>query len=161
MNIVYLLLGSNLNNRLLLLEKARIAIAEKIGRLEKQSGIYESSPWGFEAETNFLNQVIVVYSSFNPKEILEKIKTIECELGRKRIPGIYTSRTIDIDILFFNNDIVDIPDLTIPHKQIHTRKFTLLPLAEIASGFIHPVFNKSIIDLLNECKDQSVVYLVK
>jgi len=161
MNLVYLLLGSNLNNRIQLLEKARIAIDEKIGRLEKYSGIYESSPWGFEADTKFLNQVVVVQTHLTPIEILEKIKIIECELGRERIPGIYTSRTIDIDILFFNNDVVDIPDLTIPHKRIHTRKFTLLPLAEIASGFIHPGFNKSIIDLLNECKDQSVVYLFK
>ncbi|OFX22136.1 MAG: 2-amino-4-hydroxy-6-hydroxymethyldihydropteridine diphosphokinase [Bacteroidetes bacterium GWA2_31_9b] len=160
MNFVYLLLGSNLNNRIQLLEKARNAIAEKIGRLEKHSGIYESLPWGFEAETKFLNQVVVVRTHLTSIEILEKIKDIEGELGRERIPGIYTSRTIDIDILFFNNDVVDIPDLTIPHKHIHTRKFTLLPLAEIASGFIHPVFNKSILDLLNECKDKSEVKLI-
>lgn len=161
MNKVYLLLGSNLSDRALLLLNACKFIEERIGKIKKQSYVYESAPWGFVSENAFLNQVIMIKTYLKPHEILEKIKIIEKELGRVRLSKEYASRTIDIDILFYNDEIILKSDLEIPHPQLHKRKFTLVPLNEIDPKLNHPVFGKSIKTLLNECDDNSEVTIFK
>ncbi len=161
MNKVVLLLGSNLSDRVLMLAKARNYIRISIGEIKKESNIYESAPWGFDSDKAFLNQTLIVETQLKPIEILEKIKVIEKELGRVKQSVNYESRTIDIDILFYNDEIINLPQLIIPHPQLHKRKFTLVPLAEIDPMLNHPVFNKSILDLLSKCNDQSIVYLFR
>jgi 2-amino-4-hydroxy-6-hydroxymethyldihydropteridine diphosphokinase len=159
MNIVYLLLGSNLNDRPASLQGARDAISESIGIILKESAIYESEPWGFNAKNHFLNQVIKVETVFNPFQILEFIRDIEVRLGRIRnpLPG-YVSRTIDIDILFFNDEIISEDKLVIPHPKIQDRMFTLIPLSELDGSLMHPGLLKSVGELMNECPDTLQVY---
>ena len=157
MNKVILLTGGNAGDRFDFLNQAKNDIRNKIGEIVKESAIYESVPWGFESEQDFLNQVIIITTEYSPTEVLHKCQEIENELGRIRKSKQYSSRTIDIDILFFNNEIVDLPDLTIPHKQLHKRRFTLEPLAEIAPDYIHPVLNKTIVEILKNCRDSSEV----
>lgn len=159
MNVVFLLLGSNLSDRLAMLESARSAIAVRIGKIIRESAIYESEPWGFNSEQQFLNQVIKIETRMNPSDILKEIFRIETELGRKRGENDqYTSRTIDIDILFFNNEIIREEKLTIPHPKIQERMFTLIPLSEIDGRMIHPESGKSIGKLVAECTDPLKVH---
>lgn len=140
-----------------MLNQAQEQIQMFIGEIKIESSIYESAPWGFEAQSSFLNQILIVETDLKPMGILERIKSIEKEMGRVKTSESYESRTIDIDILFYNEEIIAFPELIIPHPQLHKRRFTLVPLAEIAPEFIHPVFNKSINDLLINCSDDSVV----
>ncbi|OFX88372.1 MAG: 2-amino-4-hydroxy-6-hydroxymethyldihydropteridine diphosphokinase [Bacteroidetes bacterium GWF2_33_16] len=161
MNKVFLLLGSNLTDRLLMLNQAEGYIQKNIGEINTKSRIYESAPWGFEASTSFLNQTLIIETQLDPLEILLEIKQIEDLLGRVKTAENYESRTIDIDILFFNDEIIKLPQLIIPHPQIQNRKFTLVPLAEIALKFVHPEFKKTIQDLLLDCKDESIVKIYK
>jgi 2-amino-4-hydroxy-6-hydroxymethyldihydropteridine diphosphokinase len=159
MNVVYLLLGSNLDDRSALLEKARQEISTKIGRITRQSSVYESEPWGFHADQAFLNQVIRIESALSPSYILRQILAIETVLGRKRpADQRFSSRLIDIDILFYNDEIIEIDNLVIPHKGIPDRMFTLIPLSELDGSFIHPGSHKTITELINDCKDQSTVH---
>ena len=159
MNVVYLLLGSNLDDRSASLNQARKKISSKIGRITRESSIYESEPWGFQADKYFLNQVIRIETDFAPSEILQEILNIELILGRKRHTSRrYSSRLIDIDILFFNDEIIREDNLTIPHPGIPERMFTLLPLSEIDNSFIHPVSCKTIGELIRECADPLNVY---
>ncbi len=159
MNVVYLLLGSNLNDRLTLLQHASEEIALRIGIITGKSSVYESEPWGFESEKLFLDQVIRIETNHTPRQILDEILKIEVKMGRKRsISEGYTSRLIDIDILFFNDKIIKEDNLTIPHPKIPERKFTLLPLAELDSSMIYPGSGKSIRELISECRDQLKVY---
>ena len=156
-NIVFLLIGGNLGNRFKLLSQAKSDIQKEIGQIKKESSVYETAAWGFNSENNFLNQVLIISTEFSPAQVLEKCQKIENTLGRKRTTNQYSSRTIDVDILFFNNDIVDLPDLIIPHKQLHKRRFTLEPLVEIAPDYIHPVLNKTMEELLKNCSDNSEI----
>jgi 2-amino-4-hydroxy-6-hydroxymethyldihydropteridine diphosphokinase len=159
MNVVYLLLGSNLNDRSASLSLARKKISSKIGKITRESSIYESEPWGFQAELRFLNQVIRIETDLKPEPVLDKILRIETELGRKReISQGYVSRLIDIDILFFNDEIISKENLTIPHPKIPERMFTLLPLWELDRSLIHPCSLKSIGELIGECSDHLNVY---
>lgn len=156
---VVLLLGSNQGDRLFYLQKASELIEENMGELLKKSRIYESEAWGFEAETNFLNQVLIVKTKYNPMQILERIFTIEKKLQRVRSKNGYTSRTIDIDILFYGDELIDTKRLSIPHPLLQERKFTLLPLVEVLPNMIHPLFQKTIKELLDECKDKTKLWL--
>jgi len=159
MNIAYLLLGSNLDDRSSSLQGARDAVSDSIGKILKVSTIYESEPWGFHAENHFLNQVIKVETPFDPFTVMEFIRDIEIRLGRIRDPlGAYVSRTIDIDILFFNDEIISDEKLVIPHPKIQERMFTLMPLNELDESFIHPGYRKSVGELMNECPDTLEVY---
>ncbi len=159
MNKVYLLLGSNRGDKAFLLAKT----VEKLNLISFKpaisSSLYESEPWGFKAEEWFLNQAVLVETDVSPKDMLALILNIEKELGRIRDASIegYESREIDIDILLFNNKIIDTDSLTIPHPRMHLRKFVLEPLMEIAPNFIHPLFKKTITELYNECLDNSIV----
>jgi len=154
MSEVYLILGSNIGDRKNYLEQAISMIKEAIGMIQTKSSLYETVPWGFDDKNNFLNQVIKVETSLQPEDILKEILQIEKIIGRIRSGKGYSSRVIDIDILFYNKEIIHSENLVIPHPLMHERKFVLGPLAEIAGQFIHPVFNKTIQTLLNECKDE-------
>jgi len=160
MNQVYLLTGGNLNDRFYLLNKARELIANNIGICFKKSSIYESEPWGFDSEQNFLNQVLIVTTELSPIEVLNECQKIEKELGRIRESENYASRTMDIDILFYNNEIITEPLLKVPHEHLHKRRFTLEPLVELTPDFIHPLLNKSLKEILENCSDISNVKML-
>jgi len=153
MNRLFLLLGGNLGNKSVIFKEAKDTLQKKLGKIIKKSSIYETEPWGFKAKDNFWNQAIIIETSLPPKEILKITKETEIELGRIRGEKRYTSRTIDIDILFFGNIIINEPNLEIPHPRIINRRFVLVPLSEIDPYLIHPVFKKTINELLEECTD--------
>ena len=152
MNTVFLQLGSNMDDRNAHLKNANKLIAEEIGAIQKKSKIYESVPWGVENQNNYLNQVLEIKSEFLAEEVLEKVLQIEDEIGRIRNEK-WGERIIDIDILLFNDLIVEKEGICIPHIHLHNRKFVLIPLNEIAPSFTHPKYNKTIGELLSECKD--------
>lgn len=156
MEKVYLSLGSNIEDRYNYLSLATNLISLKVGSIIKSSKIYETQPWGFDDNTNFLNSVVLLDTQYLPNKLLYITKQIEKELGRiiNKEKG-YSSRQIDIDILFYNNIILNNDNLTIPHPLIAERKFVLMPLNEIADTLVHPVHNKTINQLLFECKDKS------
>jgi len=157
MNKVYLLTGGNMGDRMANIRTVYYHIKNGIGKILQESLVYESEPWGFKAEQAFLNQVLLVETDLPPLELLEKCLYIENLLGRTRSSNGYISRTMDIDILFFNDEIIELPQLVIPHNRLHERKFTLEPLNEIAPDFVHPKLNKKIGELLQSCKDSSKV----
>jgi 2-amino-4-hydroxy-6-hydroxymethyldihydropteridine diphosphokinase len=161
MERVYLLLGGNLGERGQLLAEMRKEIEGSIGQLEISSALYESEPWGFDHPSKFLNQVVVCKTKLDPLEVLEQIHHIEMLLGRVRHGAGYAARTADIDILFYGSKVMDTPTLTIPHPRLHERRFTLLPLAEICSEYIHPTKKSSILELLECCTDMSTVVKFK
>ncbi|MEE4196603.1 MAG: 2-amino-4-hydroxy-6-hydroxymethyldihydropteridine diphosphokinase [Bacteroidales bacterium] len=160
MKKVILLLGGNLGDRETLLDRAREMINEQAGKILRSSSVYESAPWGFTAENNFYNQVVVVSTGLTPHELLQTVQTIENRLGRVREGKNYASRTMDIDILFYGQEIIDTPELVIPHPQLHKRKFALEPLNEILPGWIHPRYDQSIGMLLRNCEDPSEVKIL-
>ena len=156
-NYVFLGLGTNLGDREANLNKALEFIGKSIGRVDSRSGIYETEPWGFQSENNFLNMVIKVHTKLKPTDLIKKLILIEDQLGRIRDSRKYISRTIDIDILLYANVVIDKSNLTIPHPLIQDRKFVLVPLCDIAPEMIHPVLNKTFAVLLKECKDDREV----
>jgi len=155
-NTVYLLLGSNLGDRVQVLQSAVEMIQNEIGNIIQASSIYETAPWGVLDQPSFLNQVLAVSTALEPEEILRLVLGMEHELGRVRYER-WGARVIDIDILFFQNLIADTARLTIPHPRLHERRFTLVPLAEIAPDFIHPVLQTTVAMLLETCQDNSNV----
>ncbi len=157
MNTIFFSLGTNLGNRSYFLQKAIQQIQLKIGNVSDQSSVYETEPWGFNTNQTFLNQVIKVDSKLLPLQVLTEIKIIELELGRTRGSAEYESRNIDIDILFFNDMKIEYEELTIPHPKLHLRNFTLIPLAEIAAEFIHPIFGERLGKLAQSCADDKLV----
>jgi 2-amino-4-hydroxy-6-hydroxymethyldihydropteridine diphosphokinase len=151
-NIVYILLGSNLGNRILYLARAKQKIENSSITIKIVSRIYETEPWGVCNQPAYLNQVLKVETVLSPLDLLTELLNIEVKLDRKR-EGIMDARTIDIDILFFNKIILNDTNLIIPHPRLHLRKFVLLPLNEIAPNFVHPIYKQSIHLLLKNCKD--------
>lgn len=152
MNEAYLLTGGNIPDRLNYLSRAREQIKKRCGRILNQSAIYETAAWGKEDQDNFLNQVLKIETRLNANDLLKAILQIEEDLGRKREIK-YGPRTIDIDILLFNDEIINQPGLKIPHPEMQNRRFVLVPLNEMAADKIHPVFRKKISQLLAECPD--------
>jgi len=152
-------IGSNKGNRFENLQKSLEYIEENIGSIVNTSKIYETEPWGFESDEMFLNQVVVVETQFKPMDVLEKIKKIEKLMGREGSAKRYSSRTIDIDILFYENVIFSNDQLVIPHPLLHLRKFVLIPLVEILPDWVHPCMDMTIKELLEECTDDSIVNL--
>ncbi len=149
---IFLLLGSNSGDRSGQLGMAIEFIGKEIGSTVARSKIYETAPWGKTDQPNFLNQAIEIESQLSPKELLVKIQLIEQTLGRKRLEK-WGERSIDIDIIYFGDTIIDRSDLIIPHLHLTERKFVLIPLVEISAEFIHPILQKSNAELLKECSD--------
>ena len=152
MNKAYLLTGGNLGNRLNNLNEARKLIEQHCGKIVQQSSIYETAAWGFKDQPDFYNQALEVATRLSSEELMKTILMVEETMGRKREIKM-GPRIIDIDILLFNDEIIHQPHLTIPHERLHERRFALMPLVEIAPDVIHPVFKKTIKQLLSECTD--------
>ena len=152
MNQVYLQLGSNMGERYQYLSSAISLIEEKIGVVESASKIYESTPWRIDGQENYLNQVLLVKSNLSSLGVLHEALQIENELGRVRLEK-WGERIIDVDIIFYNDEMIEKAELCVPHKHMHERLFVLLPLVEIAPDFIHPKYKKTIIELVASCSD--------
>lgn len=149
---VYLLTGGNLGNRYKNLMFALESIALRVGKITRKSNIYETSAWGVTQQPAFLNQVIEVDTKLEPLEILMQSQIIELEAGRVRHQKWY-ARTLDIDLLFVGNQIINSRQLIVPHPHLHKRNFTLIPLAELIPDFQHPILKKSVSDLLHYSDD--------
>lgn len=148
MAIAYLGLGTNVGNKRRNMITAAALLAERVGDILALSGFYETEPWGFESENFFLNAAVKLKTSFSPLEVLQITLQIEKELGRtEKSNGVYHDRIIDIDILLYEDEVLQIPELTLPHPLMHERKFVMDPLAEIAPFVVHPVLKERIIDL--------------
>jgi 2-amino-4-hydroxy-6-hydroxymethyldihydropteridine diphosphokinase len=159
MNRSVLIIGGNIGNREKVLKYCILELKE-IGKILKYSSIYESEPWGFEGVENFYNQVVEIETNLNAFDLLRKTQEIEKKLGRKRKEIQWSDRVIDIDILFFNEDLFETHDLVVPHKEIANRRFVLEPLVEILPNFNHPILNISTTDLLKICTDKGKVWKV-
>ena len=148
----YVLFGSNMGDKEAIFDQACLYINNRCGRVEMVSAAYVSEPWGFEAEEWFLNRVIVVETELSPMDLLQQLLDIERELGRVRHPEIqgYTSRTADLDLLYYGSRIINSETLIVPHPRLHLRRFALEPLCEIIPDFLHPVFNLSQTQLLEK-----------
>src|SRR5450759_4493849 len=157
MKKVFLGIGTNLGNRESNLKEAVARIEEYIGKVTRSSSVYETEPWGFQAEDEFLNMVVKVETKLTPSGLLGRILMIESLLGRVRSEKQYSSRVIDIYILLYEDLVIDEENLKIPHPLLHERKFVLVPLCEIESELVHPVLNKSVATLLESCLDKSKV----
>jgi len=162
MDKVFLSLGSNLNNKILNIKNALNYIKNSTGEIIKTSLYYETEPWGFNTDNWFVNIVIEIKTDFSANILLQKLQEIEKKLGRKQksVNSNYTSRIIDIDILFYNNLIIQNDFLQIPHKHLQNRIFVLKPLNDIAANFTHPILKKTITQLLDECFDKTKIRLL-
>ena len=161
MKLVYLSLGSNKGDRVGYIQQATRLLDETDGiSLVRTSAFYETEPW--EADTNgwFVNAVIEIKCDHSSSELLKIISTSEAQLGRNRsVEGFYGDRTIDIDILFFGDEVISNEDLVIPHKHFHKRAFTLVPMLELAPDFVHPQFKKTVAELHDELENPEMVFL--
>ena len=158
MEKVFIGLGGNIGNVQATFDIAIEKINKTIGQIIKASSRYETEPWGNKKQDYFLNQIICAETNLNPDELLKKILDIENLLGRKRKKNNQSApRTIDIDILFYGDKIINTDNLIVPHPRLHQRNFVLMPLMEIAPGLIHPSFNKKIKDLMKSNTDTSIV----
>jgi len=149
-------LGSNLGDRELLLKDAITEIEDRVGNILECSKVYESTPWRVEGQENYLNQMLKVKTILLADDVLLTVIDIEKQLGRVRIEK-WGQRLIDIDIIFYNDSIIETPELCVPHKHLHERLFVLTPLHNIAPQMVHPKYNKTIEELLNICNDTELV----
>ena len=156
MNISFLLIGGNEGDRLGQLAKARENIELAGCELLLQSAVYETAPWGKTDQADFLNQALQIRTSLDAPILMQTLLEIEEKMGRRRLEK-YGSRIIDIDILFFNSGIIQLPQLTVPHPEVQNRRFALVPLDEIAPSYVHPVLGRTVRELLQVCPDKSAV----
>ena len=152
MSKAYLLIGGNIGDRVAYLQKAKQLIEQEVGSITNYSKLYETAAWGIEDQEAFLNQVLVVETDLEADDLLNALLKIEESLGRKRTIK-FGARTIDLDILLFNNEVINNTNLKIPHPALPDRRFALVPLNEIAPDLLHPQLNKTISNLLEDCKD--------
>ena len=162
MSIVFLSLGSNFGDRLSYLQQAASMLGSLPGTsIVTSSSFYETEPWCMRTENWFVNAVIQLSTSLSPQEVLEECQKVEQKLGRVRVnkDGKYGDRTIDIDILFYDDQVIGADNLIIPHRLLQRRAFVLVPMLEIAQDFVHPLFNKTISQLYDELENPEQVYL--
>jgi 2-amino-4-hydroxy-6-hydroxymethyldihydropteridine diphosphokinase len=153
-HVAYLALGANLGDRLANLKQAIASLTPQM-EVKAKSGVYETPPWGFEDQPKFLNQVIKVNTYLDPEPLLKHLKRLEVALGRKEsFPN--GPRLIDIDILFYDDLVVNKPSLVIPHPRLHERGFVLLPLMEIAPNLVHPVIQKSVREMAEQSNTEGI-----
>lgn len=157
MHMVFLGIGGNIGNKQKNFGEVCRIIENNLGKIEMKSSVYETPPWGFKADENFWNQVICIETLLSPQELLAEIRNIEEHFGRERKTDHYSSREMDIDILYYDDDFVENESLVIPHPRIEQRKFVLVPLVEIAPDFKHPLLRLTSIEMLENCKDGSVI----
>jgi 2-amino-4-hydroxy-6-hydroxymethyldihydropteridine diphosphokinase len=152
MEEAYLLLGSNLGESKKYISDAIDYIEKQVGSVTAKSSLYQTASWGKTDQPDFINQVVRVETSLDPQQLLENILVIEKKLGRERTEK-WGSRTIDIDLLLFGDQIVKEDNLVVPHPYLHERRFTLMPLMEIDAGLRHPVFKETVSQLYSKLKD--------
>ena len=157
MNNAYLLIGGNLGDRLANLNNAIQKIELHCGKIISSSAIYETAAWGFTEQPPFFNQALQVETALSATELMQQLLIIELSLGRERLLPL-GPRTIDLDIIYFNNEIIQNDIVSIPHPRMEQRNFVLIPLNEIAPTYLHPVLNIPTSTLLKQCKDESHVY---
>jgi 2-amino-4-hydroxy-6-hydroxymethyldihydropteridine diphosphokinase len=157
MNRIYLSLGSNLGDRSRNLKKGIGLLEQLAGKPGAISSIYETEPWGCESDLNFYNLVIELFTPLGPLPLLEVIHEVEKKCGRERSQIRYAPRTLDIDILFYGESVIDYPELVVPHPNLQERQFVLVPLAEIAPQFVHPLLNKDMEQLVKACRDDKKI----
>jgi len=158
---VVLSLGSNIEPRQANIQEAYLKLSRLAKTKPKSSSVYITQPHGFESENEFLNQVVFMETGLSPDDMLENITQIEKSMGRIRNQKGISDRTIDIDILFYNNEVINKKNLIVPHPRIQERSFILTPLLDIIPDYIHPVLNKSIWELYDECKDMGEVRIME
>ena len=156
MNTAYLVTGSNMGERDKQLRLASKLLEERCGRIIDQSGFYETAPWGKQDQPAFINQAIVLETSLNARDLLTEILYIEHLMGRHREEK-YGPRIIDIDIIFFNHHIINEAGLVVPHPEMTKRNFVLTPLSEVIPAYIHPVYYRTVSELLKDCTDDLAV----
>ncbi|RYY22450.1 MAG: 2-amino-4-hydroxy-6-hydroxymethyldihydropteridine diphosphokinase [Chitinophagaceae bacterium] len=158
MHKVYLLIGGNMGNREENLDKAVKLLVERAGSVTGLSAVFETAAWGITDQPSFLNQAVAIDTTLSPDQLLQTVLEIERALGRirKQKNG---PRIIDIDILFYDDLIIQQKHLTVPHPEIQNRRFALAPLQNLAPEFVHPVFRKSISELFDECPDTLPVFI--
>lgn len=160
MTTAYLLLGSNEGYREGLINTAIQQLSQICGDVTEISSLYETAAWGKEDQPTFLNQAIALETGLPPMELLHQLNVIESLLGRQRNVH-WGQRTLDIDILFYGKEVIQSQRLTVPHPQLHNRRFALVPLNEIASDFIHPLLHLTVSRLLEICPDALPVSMYK
>jgi len=153
MNVAFLCLGGNMGDRLANLKRAKELISEERLIITAESSVYETQAWGTENSPDYYNQCIKISTELTAEQLMELLLTIEKKMGRVRSDNRNQSRTMDIDILLFEHETINSEHLTIPHPRLHLRQFVLKPLNEIASELMHPLLQKNIAQLLNECTD--------
>ena len=162
MAIAYLSLGSNKGDRIGFVQQATSLLNASDGiSLIRTSAFYESEPWGMDSKNWFVNAVVEIKTTLSPQELLTQCQRIETQLGRKRLDDTkeYQDRTIDIDILFYNKEIVNDENLTIPHKFLQLRAFTLVPLLELIPNFEHPLLHRTVAQLHDDLENPEMVFL--
>lgn len=157
MAVVYLSMGANRGKRMYNLLRAMVITGRNAGRITGMSSVYQTSPWGYDSQHRYLNLVVEAETILSPHDLIRELLATEARMGRKRAGSGYEDRKIDIDILSYDNVVIEEESLVIPHPRLHLRRFILVPLLEVSPAFVHPVFGKSVSELLRECKDEGLV----
>ncbi len=156
MNTAYILLGTNLGDKTANIKTACQKISSGCGTILQHSSLYETSPWGVTEQASFLNCALCLNTPYAPEILLQRLLDIEKEMGRIRIQQ-WGERLIDLDLLYFNREIIRTEQLTLPHPELQNRNFVLVPLCEIAPDYLHPVLGRSNQELLDNCPDEGTV----